>query len=44
MAKFRCKKCDFVFQLEADPRLCPNCGAESDIDREQSADELIKGV
>ena len=44
MAKFRCKKCNYVFKREFAPKICPNCGEEEKIEKEQSADELLKDI
>ena len=46
MSKFRCAKCDYIFELDVDflPKLCPNCGEKDSCKHEKSADELIKGI
>jgi len=46
MGKFRCRACDYVFELEVKdpPKLCPNCGNDNSCDKEKSADELIKDI
>lgn len=43
MTKFRCKRCNYQFNVELDriPRACPNCGERDTIRKEPSADELL---
>ncbi len=43
MAKFRCKRCNYSFSMEAKvtPKVCPNCGNTNCIEREKSASELL---
>ena len=41
MAKFRC---NYLFEREFALKICLNCGEGEKIDREQSADELLKDI
>ena len=43
MARYRCKRCNYAFNVETGrhPRLCQNCGSENSVGREQTADELL---
>lgn len=41
MSKLRCKNCNYNFEAERIPNLCPNCGEEKSIYQERSAEELV---
>ena len=46
MTKFNCIKCSYRFELnkEAPPKVCPYCGREGGVRREQGAEEILRDV
>ncbi|MEM3112800.1 MAG: hypothetical protein QXI33_00040 [Candidatus Pacearchaeota archaeon] len=46
MAKYRCNHCNYIFASERKepPNLCPHCGEIGYIEREKTAEDLIKDV
>ena len=46
MVKYRCKQCNYTFVIESRemPKICPNCGEKSSLDKERSAQEILEGI
>jgi len=44
MTKFRCKSCNYSFEKELEPLLCPNCGEKETVNKEESAEDLVDSV
>ncbi len=46
MTKFNCMKCGYRFELskELPPKVCPYCGKEGGVRKEQSAEQILSEV
>ncbi len=42
--KLYCKNCQYSFDAENMPLACPLCGEENKVQKQQSAEELVKNL